>query len=76
MRVNQNRLWDSLMEMAKIGATSKGGSSRLALSKEDKVGRDLFVSWCESIGMEIHRDPIGNLFAVYPGNNRQAANVA
>lgn len=75
MRVNQDRLWDSLMEMAKIGATSKGGSSRLALSKEDKVGRDLFVSWCESIGMEIHRDPIGNLFAVYPGNNRQAAPI-
>lgn len=75
MRINQDRLWDSLMEMAKIGATSKGGSSRLALSKEDKVGRDLFVSWCESIGMEIHRDPIGNLFAVYPGNNRQAAPI-
>jgi len=75
MRINQDRLWDSLMEMAKIGATSKGGSSRLALSKEDKVGRDLFVSWCESIGMEIHRDPIGNLFAIYSGNNRQAAPI-
>lgn len=69
-RVNQNRLWDSLMDMAKIGATPKGGSSRLALTELDKAGRDLFVKWCVDLGMEIYRDSIGNLFATYPGKNR------
>lgn len=68
--INGERLWDSLMEMAKIGATSGGGSSRLALSQEDIDGRSLFISWCESLGMEVSLDAIGNLFAVYPGKQR------
>lgn len=72
MRINQARLWDSLMEMAKLGATDKGGSSRLALSDEDKAGRLLFIEWCEALGMEISRDAIGNLFATYAGINRQS----
>ncbi|MHC5224749.1 Zn-dependent hydrolase [Ignatzschineria sp. LJL83] len=75
MKVNQDRLWNSLMEMAKIGATPKGGSSRLALSKEDKEGRELFVSWCEALRMEMQRDPIGNLFAIYPGMDREAPSI-
>jgi len=45
LKVNADRLWDSLMEMAKIGATPKGGVCRLALSDEDKAARDLFVRW-------------------------------
>ena len=57
------RLWDSLAEMAKIGATAKGGSCRLALSDEDKAGRDLFVSWCEAAGCTVTVDRIGNIFA-------------
>jgi beta-ureidopropionase / N-carbamoyl-L-amino-acid hydrolase len=43
LRIDQQRLWQSLMEMAKIGATAKGGSKRLALTDLDKEGRDLFV---------------------------------
>ena len=43
--VNGQRLWDSLMEMAKIGATPKGGVCRLALTDLDRQGRDLFVRW-------------------------------
>ena len=46
LRVNRERLWDSLMQMAEIGATENGGSCRLALSDEDKLGRDLFIDWC------------------------------
>ena len=46
MEINGNRLWESLMEMAKIGATEKGGCRRLALTDLDRQGRDLFVSWC------------------------------
>ena len=44
------RLWESLMEMAKIGATEKGGNCRLALTDLDREGRDLFVRWCEAAG--------------------------
>ncbi|MCC7048870.1 MAG: Zn-dependent hydrolase, partial [Alphaproteobacteria bacterium] len=50
IRVNQERLWQSLMDMAKIGATEKGGSCRLALTDLDKQGRDLFVRWCKEAG--------------------------
>ena len=45
-QINAERLWQSLMDMAQIGATAKGGSCRLALTDEDKAGRDLFVRWC------------------------------
>ena len=47
IKVNGDRLWESLMEMAKIGGTEKGGVCRLALTDEDKVARDLYVKWCE-----------------------------
>ena len=42
VRVNGQRLWDALMEMAKIGATPKGGCKRLTLTDLDKQGRELF----------------------------------
>jgi len=61
--INGDRLWDSLMEMAKIGATPKGGVCRLALTDLDKEGRDLFVSWCEEAGCRVSIDKMGNIFA-------------
>ncbi|MCQ2997957.1 Zn-dependent hydrolase [Pseudomonas syringae] len=60
---NGDRLWASLMDMAQIGATAKGGNCRLALSAEDKAGRELFMSWCREAGMTLSFDAIGNLFA-------------
>ncbi|VWD42602.1 allantoate amidohydrolase [Burkholderia lata] len=65
--VNQQRLWNSLMEMAAIGATAHGGSCRLALSDDDALGRRRFIAWCEAAGCEIRIDPIGNVFARRPG---------
>nr|WP_223182449.1 Zn-dependent hydrolase [Pseudomonas proteolytica] len=62
-RVNGERLWDSLMEMAQIGGTPKGGVSRLALTDEDRRGRDLFVVWCTAAGCSIRVDAMGNIFA-------------
>nr|WP_222936302.1 Zn-dependent hydrolase [Pseudomonas proteolytica] len=62
-RVNGERLWDSLMEMAQIGGTPKGGVSRLALTDEDRRGRDLFVAWCTAAGCSIRVDAMGNIFA-------------
>ena len=53
LRINGQRLWDSLMEMARIGATGRGGCNRQALTDEDRQGRDLFVSWCKAAGCAI-----------------------
>ena len=63
MEINGNRLWESLMEMAEIGATEKGGCRRLALTDLDRQGRDLFVSWCREIGCGVDLDEMGNIFA-------------
>jgi len=69
VRVNGRRLWDSLMEMAKIGATEKGGVCRLALTDLDKQSRDLFVKWCKEAGCTISVDRMGNIFARRAGRN-------
>ncbi|PRF57895.1 Zn-dependent hydrolase [Burkholderia multivorans] len=75
VRVNQQRLWDSLMEMATIGATARGGSCRLALSDDEVRGRRRFIAWCEAAGCQIRIDPIGNLFARRPGTEPDAPAV-
>jgi len=51
------------MLMAEIGALPKGGSCRLALSPDDKQGRDLFIGWCRDAGCEVCIDRMGNIFA-------------
>ncbi|MEP5698922.1 MAG: Zn-dependent hydrolase, partial [Sneathiella sp.] len=61
--VTGDRLWDSLMEMAKIGGTEKGGCCRLALTDLDREGRDLFSRWCTDAGCTIKVDKMGNVFA-------------
>jgi N-carbamoyl-L-amino-acid hydrolase len=67
--VNTDRLWASLMEMAKIGATEKGGNCRLTLTDLDRQARDLFVSWCEQAGCAVSVDAVGNIFARRPGRD-------
>ena len=69
LRINGQRLWSSLMELAQIGALDKGGCRRLALSEEDKLGRDLFIKWCEAANCTISVDRLGNIFARRPGQN-------
>lgn len=61
MKANAERLWQMLMEMAKIGATDKGGNTRLALSDEDVAGRSLLIGWAKKINLSINYDEIGNL---------------
>lgn len=75
LQIDGKRLWDSLMEMAKIGATEKGGCCRLALTDLDKQSRDLFVRWCEAAGCSIKIDKMGNIFARRPGKNDDLAPV-
>ena len=69
MTVKGDRLWESLMEMAKIGATEKGGCCRLALTDLDREGRDLFSKWCQEAGCTIKVDKMGNIFARRAGKN-------
>ena len=75
LSVNGERLWASLMDMAKIGATPKGGVKRIALTLEDKAGRDQFVAWCKAAGLAVRVDQIGNIFARREGTDPTAAPV-
>jgi N-carbamoyl-L-amino-acid hydrolase len=68
-KINGQRLWDSLMEMGKIGGTPKGGVCRLALTDLDKEGRDLFVGWCKEAGCTVRIDTMGNIFARRAGKD-------
>jgi N-carbamoyl-L-amino-acid hydrolase len=67
VRINPQRLWDSLMEMAQIGGTPKGGCKRLTLTDLDQQGRELFRAWCEKEGCTVKVDEMGNMFATRPG---------
>src|SRR5215475_7800371 len=76
LTVNRDRLWDTLMEMGKIGALPHGGCSRSALSDDDKRGRDQFIAWCRQAGCEISFDAAGNIYARRPGRNPLCPAVA
>ncbi|MFJ3073565.1 MULTISPECIES: Zn-dependent hydrolase [Pseudomonas] len=67
--VDSARLWQSLMDLARLGATAKGGVCRLALTDLDRQARDLFVGWCEAAGCTVSVDGVGNIFARRPGRN-------
>ncbi|KQR41457.1 Zn-dependent hydrolase [Acidovorax sp. Leaf160] len=69
LRINGERLWNSLMELAQIGATPKGGVCRLTLTDLDKQGRDLVTRWAREAGMSVTIDKIGNGFMRRPGRN-------
>ena len=75
IRIDGGRLWDSIMEMAKIGATPKGGCKRLTLTDLDREGRALFTSWCEKAGCSVAVDEMGNIFARRPGTENGLAPV-
>lgn len=75
LRVDGARLWAALMELAKIGATPKGGVKRLTLTDLDKQGRDLVVSWAKQEGMTVTVDQIGNVFMRRDGTDANAAPI-
>lgn len=74
-RVNNDRLWDTLMSHGEIGATPKGGLNRLALTDLDKESRELFILWCEQSGCTVRIDEIGNIFARREGKNKNVPPV-
>jgi len=63
LRIDADRLWNSLMEMAKIGPGVAGGNNRQALTDDDAAARRLFQTWCEAEGLALQTDKMGNMFA-------------
>jgi N-carbamoyl-L-amino-acid hydrolase len=75
IKINGDRLWQSLMEMAKIGATEKGGVCRLCMTDLDQQGRELLLEWCAELGCSHECDAVGNLFIHKPGKDNSRAPV-
>jgi len=75
MRINGDRLWDSLMEMALIGPGIAGGNNRQTLTDDDAKGRALFQNWCESAGCTMGLDQMGTMFARREGTDPDALPV-
>ncbi len=76
LRINGDRLWQSLLDMSQIGALPGGGCRRLALSDEDRQARDVFRQMCLDAGCDVHIDRLGNMFARRPGRNPDLPPVA
>jgi len=75
LRINGERLWDSLMEMAKIGPGVRGGNNRQTLTDADGEARKLFQSWCEAAGLTMGVDRMGTMFMTRPGTDPDALPV-
>ena len=75
LKVNGARLWDSLMDMAKIGPGVAGGNNRQTVTNEDSAGRHLFKDWCEAAGCTMGLDTMGNMFATRAGTDPDALPV-
>ncbi|MEL6577249.1 MAG: Zn-dependent hydrolase [Pseudomonadota bacterium] len=75
LRIDGARLWDSLMEMAKIGPGVAGGNNRQTLTEADAEGRSLFQRWCEAEDMTMGTDEMGTMFARREGTDPEALPV-
>ncbi|WP_417307772.1 Zn-dependent hydrolase [Devosia sp.] len=75
LRINPDRLWDSIHEMAEIGPGIAGGSNRQTVTDDDAKGRALFQKWCEDAGMSMGVDTMGNMFMTRPGTDPDALPV-
>ena len=75
LRIDPARLWDAIMEMAKIGPGVAGGNNRQTLTDDDAKGRALFQKWCEAAGMTMGVDTMGNMFATRAGEDPDALPV-
>ena len=75
MKINGDRLWDSLMEMAEIGPGIAGGNNRQTLTDDDAKGRSLFQTWCDAEGLTMGVDQMGTMFAMRGGTDPDALPV-
>jgi N-carbamoyl-L-amino-acid hydrolase len=75
LKIDGSRLWDSLMEMAKIGPGVAGGNNRQTLTDDDAAGRALFARWCDEAGLSLGVDAMGTMFAARAGEDPDALPV-
>ena len=75
LRIDGDRLWDALMQMAKIGPGIAGGNNRQTLTDEDAEGRALFQKWCEDAGLSMGVDEMGTMFMRREGTDPDALPV-
>ncbi|MBZ0164490.1 MAG: Zn-dependent hydrolase [Notoacmeibacter sp.] len=75
LRINGDRLWDTIHEIARIGPGVAGGNNRQTLTDEDGEGRKLFRRWCEEAGCTMGIDEMGTMFATRPGTDPDALPV-
>ena len=75
LKINGERLWESIMEMAKIGPGVAGGNNRQTLTDEDAVGRALFQQWCDDANLSMGIDKMGTMFARREGADPSALPV-
>ena len=73
LQIDSARLWGTIHETAKFGATPKGGVRRLTLGPEDKQVRDWFRKACEAAGLEVHVDTLGSMFGLRKGRDMSKA---
>ncbi len=76
LRIDGDRLWESLSRMGKIGATPAGGVNRQTLTDGDRAARDLFIGWCGEAGCRVRVDSVGNIFARRAGRRGAVPAVA
>lgn len=76
LRINGERLWATIMETAKMGATARGGICRLTLTDADRQVRDWFVRECQAAGSTVTVDEMGNIFARRPGKDSSLPPIA
>jgi beta-ureidopropionase / N-carbamoyl-L-amino-acid hydrolase len=74
--INAERLWRAIMDIAQVGATSEGGSNRMALTAEDAAARAQLREWCRPLGLRFEQDAIGNMFLRREGTDPEAGAVA
>ena len=75
LRIDGDRLWDSLIEMARIGPGVAGGNNRQTVTDEDGEARHLFARWCDAAGLTMGVDQMGNMFARREGTDPEALPV-
>ena len=75
LRINGDRLWESLMDMAKVGPGVAGGNNRQTLTDSDKEGRELFQRWCDEAGLTMGVDKMGTMFMTRAGTDPEALPV-
>ncbi len=75
LKINGDRLWETIMEMAKIGPGIAGGNNRQTLTNVDAEGRCLFRKWCDETNLSVGIDKMGNMFARREGSDSNALPV-